>query len=653
MSNINNINGIQNGQITKPMQNTGTAVGKVQEETYGNNNAVDNKNTKNGDTITIPLLNKEVKKSTAIIGGLITGLVIIGGIIAGKHHFDAKKLAVAANNAGSEGQKAGANGGNTGKAEQGAGGAGRNNGDTPIVIVEEDNGLINDAIKFADLDFKTKGNQGKAVVKETGELYTGVTKREIKTTGQNGDEIVRNIQYKYDNGELTQRTEKYIEDGKEMEKVLERLGKHHSRVFVRNINDGSAKVLFEQHMENGVLITKNSNGVETRYSKKILKNGNEIHDVTKNGIQTTVITNGKRGKEAREIKRIILDTVSNKDFEILTTLEHPVYKNGRAIYQKTKTKESDKISGEVYATIIEGDKKIIIDTRGEHITTTKLEGIKPDGAPDIEMTKRKHKQTNATEGKIIDRINNSETKFANDANSKWRFTANGDGSEVNIRTNKKTEKTITKTTKNGVRTVVETDKSGNFLRGRRYIKDTDGRITFIENIDKDKNATGGIKINQTIARENGDTEQSLVLYPSNKQIYIRKQEDIGTWQTKTPEHIYNYFCLPDGTYNLDIRNLDNTSKNICFLPQENMRKDYIYTDLENPDKITRLFTIQFDDSKKPISAKEVVSASPDKVIRNIEKDGLENISWLTKDELEDRYFNANTIAKRILDRKNF
>ncbi len=134
-----NVNGIQNNGIVKPLQgmqgqdlniqNTNGQQNRInqpinQQTVNYNNNAVDNKNTKNGDTITIPLLNKEVKKSTAIIGGIITGLVVIGGIIAGKHHFDAKKLAVAANNAGSEGQKAGANGGNAGKTGQGAGGTG-------------------------------------------------------------------------------------------------------------------------------------------------------------------------------------------------------------------------------------------------------------------------------------------------------------------------------------------------------------------------------------------------------------------------------------------------------------------------------------------------------------------------------------------------
>ncbi len=95
MTNVGDINGVQNRQTVKPLQrsnSTSNVQNVYNQKSYGDI-AVDNKNTKDGDTITIPLLNKKVKKTTAIIGGIITGLIIMGGILAGKHYFDARKLA--------------------------------------------------------------------------------------------------------------------------------------------------------------------------------------------------------------------------------------------------------------------------------------------------------------------------------------------------------------------------------------------------------------------------------------------------------------------------------------------------------------------------------------------------------------------------------
>ena len=77
---MTNIQNASNAQIIKPLENSGTQNPKVQSlnaqvqtlsakanTQTSNNNVVDNKYTKDGDTITIPLLNKEVKKTSAVI----------------------------------------------------------------------------------------------------------------------------------------------------------------------------------------------------------------------------------------------------------------------------------------------------------------------------------------------------------------------------------------------------------------------------------------------------------------------------------------------------------------------------------------------------------------------------------------------------------
>lgn len=61
---------------------------------YVNNGAVDNKAVKDGDTVTIPLLNKEVKKRTAVIvaGLAAIGTAAIGAFAIIKHAKTPKKL---------------------------------------------------------------------------------------------------------------------------------------------------------------------------------------------------------------------------------------------------------------------------------------------------------------------------------------------------------------------------------------------------------------------------------------------------------------------------------------------------------------------------------------------------------------------------------
>ena len=92
---MTNIQNASNAQIIKPLENSGTQNPKVQSlnaqvqtlsakanTQTSNNNVVDNKYTKDGDTITIPLLNKEVKKTSAIIAGATTLLAAGIGIFA-------------------------------------------------------------------------------------------------------------------------------------------------------------------------------------------------------------------------------------------------------------------------------------------------------------------------------------------------------------------------------------------------------------------------------------------------------------------------------------------------------------------------------------------------------------------------------------------
>lgn len=92
---MTNIQNTSNAQIIKPLENSGTQNPKVQglnaqvqtlsakaNTQTSNNNSLDNKYTKDGDTITIPLLNKEVKKTSAIIAGATTLLAAGIGIFA-------------------------------------------------------------------------------------------------------------------------------------------------------------------------------------------------------------------------------------------------------------------------------------------------------------------------------------------------------------------------------------------------------------------------------------------------------------------------------------------------------------------------------------------------------------------------------------------
>ncbi len=89
---MTNVQNTSNTPITKPLQNTNasaqglnsqvqTQPAKANAQT-SNTNSIDNKYTKDGDTITIPLLNKKVKKTNAIIAGAATLLAAGIGIFA-------------------------------------------------------------------------------------------------------------------------------------------------------------------------------------------------------------------------------------------------------------------------------------------------------------------------------------------------------------------------------------------------------------------------------------------------------------------------------------------------------------------------------------------------------------------------------------------
>ncbi len=208
-----------------------------------NDNAVNNKSLKNGDIVTIPLLNKEIKKPVAIIGGLAAIAAVAVGILALS-------------------KKPGCEVQTTQSVEK---------------MVQKELDAINSAVKKLDSEANEASKRAENLLKSVIEAMNkgsekrsdGTLIREVQNFGnylveyaQDGKTVTRKTEFLLDN---ISKIEEYIGNRKNV--FVDTLGKK-SYIEYEKLEDGTFKPLRETIFRGGCYF--NSNSTDFSLSEKIL-----------------------------------------------------------------------------------------------------------------------------------------------------------------------------------------------------------------------------------------------------------------------------------------------------------------------------------------------------------------------------------------------